>query len=262
MTPDLDRGVVEVLLGLGLLRHGGDRGRSDGLVGRGDLLRPATGRMRQRMTARDDSDGGHGRDIAHFLKGRIGMPDPIVRRRGTQPRQWTSRRARRPADRPSALSPFVRPRCSCRPFEGWTTHRSRMVSFLPDRRGSRALPRGVLRTDRGSQGGPMTSLGVMLLVASATTGFDGKAHTPVRLFRHSAVADGPAPPGGPIQPGMMGGGPGGAAGRPALPQRQEPDRLLRPRRPQRHRRHEDRLADRRPQRREGLPARPLDAVPL
>jgi hypothetical protein len=51
----------------------------------------------------------------------------------------------------------------------------------------------------------MTSLGVMLLVASATTGFDGKAHTPVRLFRHSAVADGPAPPGGPIQPGAMGG---------------------------------------------------------
>jgi len=46
----------------------------------------------------------------------------------------------------------------------------------------------------------MTSLGVMLLVASATTGFDGKAHTPVRLFRHSAVADGPAPPGGPMMP--------------------------------------------------------------
>ena len=60
----------------------------------------------------------------------------------------------------------------------------------------------------------MTSLGVMLLVASATTGFDGKAHTPVRLFRHSAVADGPAPPGGPMMPGGGGGGAdGGQAGR-------------------------------------------------
>ena len=56
----------------------------------------------------------------------------------------------------------------------------------------------------------MTSLGVMLLVASATTGFDGKAHTPVRLFRHSAVADGPAPPGGPMMPGAGMGAPGGA----------------------------------------------------
>src|SRR3954451_12292108 len=58
----------------------------------------------------------------------------------------------------------------------------------------------------------MTSLGVMLLVASATTGFDGKPHTPVRLFRHSAVADGPPPPGGLIQPGALGGPGGGPIG--------------------------------------------------
>ncbi len=59
----------------------------------------------------------------------------------------------------------------------------------------------------------MTSLGVMLLVASATTGFEGKARAGgLHFFRHAAVADGPPPPGGPIQPGMMGGpgaGPGG-----------------------------------------------------
>jgi hypothetical protein len=55
----------------------------------------------------------------------------------------------------------------------------------------------------------MTSLGVMLLVASATTGFDvGDARAGgLHFFRHSAVATGPAPPGGPIQPGN--GGPGG-----------------------------------------------------
>ena len=54
----------------------------------------------------------------------------------------------------------------------------------------------------------MTSLGIMLLVASATTGFDGQPHVGGLLFhRHSAVVDGPAPPGGPIQPGA--GGPGG-----------------------------------------------------
>jgi hypothetical protein len=55
----------------------------------------------------------------------------------------------------------------------------------------------------------MTSLGVMLLVASATTGFDlGDAGVGgIHLFRHSAVANGPAPPGGMIKPGM--GGPGG-----------------------------------------------------
>jgi hypothetical protein len=57
----------------------------------------------------------------------------------------------------------------------------------------------------------MTSLGVMLLVASATTGFDiGDAHAGgLHFFRHSAVANGPAPPGGPIQPGMGGPGMGG-----------------------------------------------------
>jgi hypothetical protein len=60
----------------------------------------------------------------------------------------------------------------------------------------------------------MTSLGVMLLVASATTGFDiGDANVGgKRLFRHHAVASGPAPPGGPIQP-SMGGAPGAQAGR-------------------------------------------------
>ena len=57
----------------------------------------------------------------------------------------------------------------------------------------------------------MTSLGVMLLVASATTGFDGKAHAGgLHFFRHAAVADGPPPPGGPMMPGGgMGGAPGG-----------------------------------------------------
>ena len=51
----------------------------------------------------------------------------------------------------------------------------------------------------------MTSLGVMLLVASATTGF-GKPHVGGMMFhRHGVVADGPAPPGGPMQPGGMGG---------------------------------------------------------
>ena len=64
----------------------------------------------------------------------------------------------------------------------------------------------------------MTSLGVMLLVASATTGFDiGDAHAGgLHFFRHHAVTSGPAPPGGPIQPGMgmgMGGAPGAQAGR-------------------------------------------------
>ncbi len=55
----------------------------------------------------------------------------------------------------------------------------------------------------------MTSLGVMLLVASASTGFDGKAHAGgLHFFRHSAVADGPPPPGGPLQPGPGMGGPG------------------------------------------------------
>jgi hypothetical protein len=60
----------------------------------------------------------------------------------------------------------------------------------------------------------MTSLGVMLLVASATTGFDvGDARAGgLHFFKHSAVVSGPAPPGGPIQPGMMPGGPGGPGG--------------------------------------------------
>jgi len=60
----------------------------------------------------------------------------------------------------------------------------------------------------------MTSLGVMLLVASATTGFDlGDAHAGgMHFFRHSAVAAGAPPASGPIQPGMgagMGAGMGG-----------------------------------------------------
>ena len=65
----------------------------------------------------------------------------------------------------------------------------------------------------------MTSLGVMLLVASATTGFDlGDAHAGgLHFFRHAAVASGPAPPGGPMQPGMMGGGgPGMMGGGPGM----------------------------------------------
>lgn len=57
----------------------------------------------------------------------------------------------------------------------------------------------------------MTSLGVMLLVASATTGFEGKAHAGgLHFFRHAAIADGAPPAGGPMMPGGMGmGGPGG-----------------------------------------------------
>ena len=67
----------------------------------------------------------------------------------------------------------------------------------------------------------MTSLGMILLVASATTGFDGKAHAGgLHFFRHAAVANGPAPAGGPMMPGGMGpggpemgpGGPGGPGG--------------------------------------------------
>ncbi len=62
----------------------------------------------------------------------------------------------------------------------------------------------------------MTSLGVMLLVASATTGFEGKAHAGgLHFFRHAAVANGPVPPGGPIMPGAMG-GPGGMGGMPGM----------------------------------------------
>ena len=54
----------------------------------------------------------------------------------------------------------------------------------------------------------MTSLGMILLVASSATGFDGKAHAGgLHFFRHSVVANGPAPAGGPMMPGM--GGPGG-----------------------------------------------------
>jgi hypothetical protein len=59
----------------------------------------------------------------------------------------------------------------------------------------------------------MTSFGLMLLVASAATGFDGKAHIGgLGLFRHSAVQEGAPPPGGPLQPGAMG-GQGAAPGR-------------------------------------------------
>ena len=60
----------------------------------------------------------------------------------------------------------------------------------------------------------MTSLGVILLVASTATGFDGKAHVGGLFFhRHAAIADGPPPPGGPLQPGMPGGpGMGGEMG--------------------------------------------------
>jgi hypothetical protein len=59
----------------------------------------------------------------------------------------------------------------------------------------------------------MTSLGLMLLVASATTGYDDQPGVGgLHFFRHSAIANGPPPPGGPIQPGM--GAPGGSmAGR-------------------------------------------------
>jgi hypothetical protein len=60
----------------------------------------------------------------------------------------------------------------------------------------------------------MTSLGVMLLVASATTGFDiGDANVGgLHFFKHHAVTSGPAPPGGPMKPGGAG-GPGMQPGR-------------------------------------------------
>jgi hypothetical protein len=55
----------------------------------------------------------------------------------------------------------------------------------------------------------MTSLGLMLLVASATTGLDDKAGVGgLHFFRHSAVVEGPPPPGGMMRPGM--GAPGGS----------------------------------------------------
>src|SRR5436305_2088587 len=52
----------------------------------------------------------------------------------------------------------------------------------------------------------------LLLVAAATTGDGfGKPHVGgLKLFRHHAVVEGPAPPGGPVAGGP--GGPGGAGG--------------------------------------------------
>ena len=67
----------------------------------------------------------------------------------------------------------------------------------------------------------MTSLGVMLLVASATTGFDGKAGVGgLHFFRHSAVAEGPPPPGGPIHAWRRMECPRRCPTRPSVPQRQ------------------------------------------
>src|SRR5437868_1913425 len=56
----------------------------------------------------------------------------------------------------------------------------------------------------------MNTIGVLLLAAATSTGgLFGKPHVGgKKLLRHSAVADGPAPPGGMIQPPV---GPGGAA---------------------------------------------------
>ncbi len=54
----------------------------------------------------------------------------------------------------------------------------------------------------------MTSLGVILLVATTATGFEGKAGAGgLHFFRHSAVASGPPPAGGPMMPGVGPGGP-------------------------------------------------------
>ncbi len=55
----------------------------------------------------------------------------------------------------------------------------------------------------------MTSLGVIFLVATTATGIDGgkPGAGGLHFFRHSAVASGPPPAGGPMMPGM--GGPGG-----------------------------------------------------
>ncbi len=56
----------------------------------------------------------------------------------------------------------------------------------------------------------MTSLGVIFLVATTATGIDGKAGAGgLHFFRHSAVASGPPPAGGPMMPGVGPGGPGG-----------------------------------------------------
>jgi hypothetical protein len=61
----------------------------------------------------------------------------------------------------------------------------------------------------------MNTIGVILLAAATATSGIGKPHVAKRLFRHHAVADGPAPPGGPINAAAMaamapGGGAGGA----------------------------------------------------
>ena len=117
----------------------------------------------------------------------------------------------RPTVPPTRSGPFVRPRCAkpAGPRQAGSRVRSRMVSFLPrsHRVGFRAGAAARTRDDRGSQGGPMTSLGVMILVASAATGFDGKADVgrPALLPPRGRRPTGPPPPGGPIQPGMMGG---------------------------------------------------------
>jgi hypothetical protein len=49
----------------------------------------------------------------------------------------------------------------------------------------------------------MNTIGVILLAAATATSGIGKPHVANRLFRHHAVANGPAPPGGPINAAAM-----------------------------------------------------------
>ncbi len=252
--PELDdRLEQDVARQLG--RVGRDRRRGPGR-GAGRLRGLASAGGRGRAGGRQDegagSEVGHGRDVAHFLKGRVGMPDPIVRRRGTQPRRTGWPRAGRPSLRPPGPIDLD---ARTGPTEG---------------RIARQIQDGVLPP-------PITSLG-----SSGPTGRSRPFAAGSRESRRSddfARCD--APRGG-DRDGLRWQGP---RRRPALPpprrrrrrpaplpaarsspgcpaapawaarrprrrapvrQRQEPGRLLRPRRPRRHRRHEDRLADRRP----------------
>lgn len=58
----------------------------------------------------------------------------------------------------------------------------------------------------------MNTMGVILLAAATATSGIGKPHVAKRIFRHHAVANGPAPPGGPINAAAMAAGDGAASG--------------------------------------------------
>lgn len=70
----------------------------------------------------------------------------------------------------------------------------------------------------------MNTIGVLLLAAATAGAGFGKPNVGgKRLLRPHVVRDGPAPPGGPIMPGMAGGGPGGMGGPEAQPGRRFPN---------------------------------------